>query len=130
MRNIQAGNFDFPSPWWDDVSEDAVNLIKRLMVREPFPNLYMHTHTLSRNLFVIFRQHLDAASRPVAKDILSDPWMQKDSAILSAKDLGGAQQELKKFNAKRKLNAGFKMARALVAMKNKRRRARGKEKKK
>ena len=32
MRNIAAGNFEFPEPWWDDVSEEAVALVKRLMV--------------------------------------------------------------------------------------------------
>ena len=59
---------------------------------------------------------MDPASRPEAKDILADPWMQKDAAVLAAKDLGGVRVELAKFNARRKLAAGFKMARALVAM--------------
>jgi len=32
---IKQGKFDFPSPYWDDVSDQAKDLIKQLLVVEP-----------------------------------------------------------------------------------------------
>jgi serine/threonine protein kinase len=32
---ISKGEFEFPSPYWDDVSDSAKNLIKQLLVVEP-----------------------------------------------------------------------------------------------
>lgn len=40
FAQIKAGSFDFPSPYWDDVSDDAKDLILKLLVVDP-------THRLS-----------------------------------------------------------------------------------
>jgi calcium/calmodulin-dependent protein kinase I len=32
---IKTCTYEFPSPFWDDVSEDAKNLIKAILVRDP-----------------------------------------------------------------------------------------------
>jgi len=34
-RAIKAGRFDFPSPYWDDISDPAKNLISRLLTVDP-----------------------------------------------------------------------------------------------
>jgi len=34
-RAIKAGRFDFPSPYWDDISDSAKNLIQRLLTVDP-----------------------------------------------------------------------------------------------
>lgn len=34
-RAIKAGRFDFPSPYWDDISDPAKNLITRLLTVDP-----------------------------------------------------------------------------------------------
>lgn len=74
----QSGTYDFPEPWWDDVSKEAIDLVKNLM-------------------------HMDPAKRPAAREILEDAWMQADSTVLATKDLSGVRDELKIFNARRKL---------------------------
>lgn len=35
FRAITQGNYSFPSPYWDDISEQAKDLIKRLLVVNP-----------------------------------------------------------------------------------------------
>lgn len=35
FENIMSGNYDFPSPEWDNVSEDAKSFIKKLLVVSP-----------------------------------------------------------------------------------------------
>jgi calcium/calmodulin-dependent protein kinase I len=47
---IKSGNFDFPSPYWDTVSDNAKDLIKKLII-------------------------LDPSQRLTADDILKHPWL-------------------------------------------------------
>jgi len=35
FEKIKKGAFDFPSPSWDNISEDAINIIKSLLVVDP-----------------------------------------------------------------------------------------------
>jgi len=32
---IKKGEFDFPAPYWDDVSDDAKSLIRQILVVNP-----------------------------------------------------------------------------------------------
>jgi len=32
---ILKGRYDFPSPWWDNISKDAIDLVKKLLTVEP-----------------------------------------------------------------------------------------------
>uniref|UniRef100_A0A1I8H1C9 Protein kinase domain-containing protein n=1 Tax=Macrostomum lignano TaxID=282301 RepID=A0A1I8H1C9_9PLAT len=77
-RRILRGQYEFDSPWWDEISRNAKDLVSRLML-------------------------LDPAKRLTASQALRHPWV----TGLAAKEdrLDGAQVKLKEFNAKRKLRA-------------------------
>lgn len=75
VANVKLGKFDFPSPEWDDISEDAMDLIKRLLV--PDPKMRLKT-----------------------SDIAKHPWMTKYNSENEIEGFGG---RLKKYNTKRKL---------------------------
>lgn len=47
---IKKGEFEFPSPYWDDVSESAKDLVKRLL-------------------------NVDPKHRMTAADLLNHPWV-------------------------------------------------------
>merc|ERR1711907_701025 len=70
---ILQGKYDFPSPWWDDISTGAKGLVRKLI-------------------------EVDAKKRATAEDVLKDAWI---TGATDAK-LGG-QANLKKYNATRKL---------------------------
>ena len=52
FQKIMKGNFDFPSPYWDDVSESAKDLISRMLV-------------------------LNTDRRLQAEEMISHPWLQE-----------------------------------------------------
>jgi len=70
---IQAGQYTLPSPEWDEISEEAKDLLGHLLVTKP-------------------------SQRFTASDVLNHPWI----AQAPSQHLGATLQQLKKFNAKRK----------------------------
>jgi len=46
---IMKARYDFPSPWWDDIPEDAKNMVKKLLIVDP-------------------------TKRMTAAQVLADPW--------------------------------------------------------
>ena len=72
--SILHARYDFPSPWWDNVSPEAKSLVKRLL-------------------------ELDPVKRLTAEQVIEDGWVQNASDIA----LTGAKTQLKKYNASRKL---------------------------
>mmetsp|Transcript_14564 Transcript_14564/g.37779 ORF Transcript_14564/g.37779 Transcript_14564/m.37779 type:complete len:325 (-) Transcript_14564:127-1101(-) len=75
FATIMAGRYDFPSPWWDNISPDAKELVQKLLVVNP-------------------------KERFTASDVLDHPWV-KGSA--KQEELSAAIASLKKYNAHRKL---------------------------
>jgi calcium/calmodulin-dependent protein kinase I len=76
---ICEGYFEYPSPYWDDISEEAKDLIDKLLVLNP-------------------------AKRFTSEQVLSHKWI-TDNTRTDA--LGSTIAELKKFNARRKLRKGI-----------------------
>ena len=72
--SILQARYDFPSPWWDNVSMEAKSLVKKLLERDP-------------------------KKRLTAEEAMQDEWINKASGT----DLSGARKQLKKYNASRKL---------------------------
>ena len=94
FRNIKAGNYDFPTPYWDDISPHAIDFVKGLMT-------------------------VDATQRLNYNSIMAHEWVtmnQKDSRSRSTRHLTRTITQLKKFNARRKFRAGVLMATALRKM--------------
>ena len=92
---ILHARYDFPSPWWDNISADGKDLVKKLL-------------------------ELDVKKRLTAAQVLAHPWMGAAPTVA----LDGAQKALKKYNASRKLKkvagaiiAQKRMERALAGLK-------------
>ena len=72
IKNCQ---FDFPSPYWDDVSDVAKDLIKSLLVRDP-------------------------AERLNADQLMAHPWIIGEGT--PRKSLPNVTQQIKEYNTRRK----------------------------
>jgi calcium/calmodulin-dependent protein kinase-4 len=78
FKKILKCEYTFDSPWWDDISDNAKDLISKLLV-------------------------LDAKKRLTASEALRHPWVRGKAAQSS--HMERTQAKLKQFNAKRKLKA-------------------------
>ena len=76
FEEIKNGEFEFPSPYWDDISDMAKELIKNILVVEP-----------SKRLDI--------------EDILAHPWINGEDTPRT--ELPEVQDKIKKYNAARKL---------------------------
>jgi len=84
---ILKGRYDFPSPWWDSISSDAKDLVKKCLTVDP-------------------------KKRITAKEVTNHPWIRgaSDNALDVAKNL-------KKYNATRRLKAAAKQIMAVERLK-------------
>ncbi|XP_048359918.1 calcium/calmodulin-dependent protein kinase type IV isoform X1 [Sphaerodactylus townsendi] len=81
FKKILNCEYDFVSPWWDDVSLNAKDLVKKLIV-------------------------LDPKKRLSTFQALQHPWVTGKAANFAHMDT--AQKKLQEFNARRKLKAAVK----------------------
>ncbi|XP_063996796.1 calcium/calmodulin-dependent protein kinase type IV [Pogoniulus pusillus] len=81
FKRILNCEYDFVSPWWDDVSLTAKDLVKKLIV-------------------------LDPKKRLTTLQALQHPWVTGKAANFAHMD--NAQKKLQEFNARRKLKAAVK----------------------
>lgn len=86
FAQIRAGAYDFPAPYWDDISAEARDLIDRLLVVDP-------------------------SRRYTAANVLAHPWV---SGAASSTPLNVGDQ-LKKYNARRQFRQGVRRAQAVLA---------------
>jgi len=75
VQQITSGRYEFPSPWWDTVSQNAKS-------------------------FISFLLNTDPATRPSAEQALGHPWMISEA---SSAALSGTISKLKESAAKQKL---------------------------
>jgi calcium/calmodulin-dependent protein kinase I len=80
FRKIRKGQFEFHEEYWNQVSEDAKDLITALL-------------------------SVDSTKRLTAAGALENSWIKRDDASLADHDLGVNLDQFKKFNAKRKFKA-------------------------
>ena len=78
FRLIRKGKFEFHQQFWGDISDDAKDLVSKLLTVDP-------------------------NSRYTAQQALNSPWVQGAASTLSTRDLGSSLVQFRKFNAKRKL---------------------------
>lgn len=90
FAQIKSGAFDFPSPYWDSVSDGAKDLVLQLLVVDP-------TRRLS------------------AAQVQRHPWVAMGSVGATAVSLSGAQSKLKEYTGRRKLKAHMLAAKAVLA---------------
>ena len=75
FKQILHARYDFPSPWWDQISKEAKALVQGLL-------------------------EIDPKKRLTAEQVMKMPWV---SGSASDQELAGAKTALKKYNASRKL---------------------------
>ncbi|ODM92777.1 Calcium/calmodulin-dependent protein kinase type IV [Orchesella cincta] len=85
-RKIVRAEYEFESPYWDDISEPAKELVTQLMSADP-------------------------DKRPTAAEALSNPWVQ--GHIASDTHLQRTQDRIREFNAKRIFRAAGKAVMAV-----------------
>nr|CAD7573762.1 unnamed protein product [Timema californicum] len=77
-KRVVEGEFEFSSPWWDDISDSAKDLISQLLQLEP-------------------------SSRPTASEALEHPWVKGETPRCT--NMANVVKRLREFNAKRKFRA-------------------------
>jgi calcium/calmodulin-dependent protein kinase I len=87
---IQKGEFDYPSPYWDDVSPEATDLIDKLLV-------------------------LDPAMRLTAPQALEHPWLSSTDGRNTK--LVHFAPNMRAFNARRRLRGAMRVIALATAMK-------------
>ena len=80
---IKAGKYSFDDRYWGSVSPEAKSFIKSLL-------------------------QVDPSKRPSATAAMNHDWFTKHAAELSTTDLKTTIENLKKWNARRKLKGGIK----------------------
>lgn len=92
-QKILRGEYEFMSPWWDNVSESAKDFIRRLLQISPKKRLSAH-------------------------QCLQHPWVREKNSAAPSTPLEGMPAKIKEFNAKRRLKAVTKAVIASNRLKN------------
>jgi serine/threonine protein kinase len=92
FRKILRGQYEFHPAYWHEVSDEAKDLIRKLL-------------------------QLDPKQRLTVAQVLAHPWFEANAAILSGRMLTMGLSEMRKFMAKRKLRAGIKAIMTVNRMK-------------
>lgn len=92
FRLIKAAKYEFHPEYWGNVSDDAKDLIRNMLL-------------------------LNVEERYTAKQALAHPWVQASAAVLGGRNLGTNLKTLRRYNARRKLRAGIKAVMAANRMK-------------
>ncbi len=90
FEQIKNGDFDFPDPYWTDISPAAKDICRRLMT-------------------------VDIKKRITIPEALRHPWLQSASP---APIQGGRVEMLKRFNARRKFRAVARLVTSAQRIKN------------
>ncbi|OWZ22298.1 CAMK/CAMKL protein kinase [Phytophthora megakarya] len=90
FQSIKSGVYDYPSPYWDCVSDSAKDLISRLLVVDP-------------------------KKRFTAQQVLDHPWV-ADIHGVSGDALPHFNQEMKRYNARRRFRAGIMAAKTIASL--------------
>lgn len=83
FRKIRKGQYEFHEEYWGQVSDDAKNMISKLLTVSP-------------------------TQRYDAQGAMNNGWIRADDKKLAAQNLGVNLEQMKKFNAKRKFKAAVK----------------------
>ena len=90
---IKAADYEFHPEYWGNVSEEAKDLIRHLLV-------------------------VNVKKRFTIKQALAHSWINRSAEELAARDLNSNLVALKRFNARKKLRAGIKAVVAANRWKN------------
>ncbi|CCI40863.1 unnamed protein product [Albugo candida] len=89
FKKIKRGKFQFDSPYWDHVSDDAKDLITKMLVTNP-------------------------NDRETASQVLQHKWV--TGSDVATVQLTSALEELRRFNARRKFKAAVSTVQATISL--------------
>ena len=92
FRSIVLGQYEFPEESWSHVSEEAKDLVRKLLVTDPSKRLTSH-------------------------DAMQSSWMRQRGNLLARNNLLYTSQRLKTFNARQKLRASMLAVTAISRLK-------------
>lgn len=75
FEKIKKGQYEFPAPHWENISQDAINIIKGLLVVDP-------------------------AKRTTPEDLLKNPWVNGEAGKKTDKEI---INKMRVWNSKRKM---------------------------
>jgi len=87
-KKIKSGNYSFPSPYWDEVSEEAKDLVSKLLTVDP-------------------------SKRAGAKEVLNHPWLQNNTTQNLS---NGFSTQLRNYTLKNTLRRGVNTVLAVLRM--------------
>ena len=90
FKKIRNGDYSFPSPYWDQVSGEAKTFVGTMLCVDPVKRL-------------------------TAEKIVDDPWIKTHG---KSQELVGFQENLARYNAKRKFKAGIMKMQAITLLCN------------
>lgn len=91
FRNIVMGSYEFSEEGWSHVSEEAKDLVKKLLVTDP-------------------------SKRLTSREAMASPWMRQRGNMLAKNNLQYTSQRLKGFNARMKLRASMIAVGSVVSL--------------
>jgi len=91
FRSIVRGKYEFEEPGWTHVSEEAKDLVRRMLVTDP-------------------------SLRLTSREAMATPWMRQRGDALKMNNLKYTSQRLKGFNARIKLRASMIAVSSVVSM--------------
>lgn len=107
FAQIKAGAFDFPSPYWDDISDEAKDLILKLLVVDPTHRLSAaqvldHPWVASVSVLVECRVCAAAARLTILPCAPLSLFALCFQAVPKTGELTSAKSQMKRFNARRR----------------------------
>lgn len=92
FRSIVTGKYEFEEESWAHVSEEAKDLVRKLLVTDP-------------------------SERLTSREAMESPWMRQRGDALKNNNLKYTSQKLKGFNARMKLRASMISVRSIARLK-------------
>lgn len=110
FKKIKKGKFQFDSPYWDHVSDEAKDLIAKMLVVNPAERYVVlgrvFTFTKVPDTFLFYRATVG--------QLLEHRWV--TGTEVATVQLTSALEELRRFNARRKFKAAVSTVQATIAL--------------
>jgi calcium/calmodulin-dependent protein kinase I len=111
FRKIRKGKYQFDSPYWDNVSQDAKDFIGRMLVTDPTKRYVELLQCGRGGNSLLFRFH---SFRADAGELLNHKWITGEE--VANVPLTSALTELRRFHARKKFRAAVLSVQTTIAM--------------
>ncbi|RQM24637.1 hypothetical protein B5M09_005109, partial [Aphanomyces astaci] len=120
FRKIIKGQYQFHSPYWDDVSPEAQTFVSRMLVVDPKQRYLQHiSRSLSRPHYLLPKSCSMSSRTPfvmgsaTAEELLADPWMTLGDEDVNFAELNGVS---KRMTSRQRLKAAMATVQTTMAL--------------